>query len=162
MSVGIVWTGMPTFAGATFTTGSQVTDTTAKHTIGMGIATLTGNYGTSTSHGDPCDFTLSGQTPPGAQPQGTNLGEYAPSFVLFFELNQAGALGTLFNFKYNPGPNISTPDGCTQAGGVIQIWGTGAASGQGGTEITEGSAYSTFTPSLNGVQLFFVAFFARA
>ena len=38
---------------------------------------------------------------------------------------------------------------------------TGAASGQGGTELTNGSAYSTFTPSLNGVIIGFKAWFAR-
>jgi hypothetical protein len=131
------------------------------HTLVEGIITLSGNYGTAGSHGEPLDFTGQLQTPTITLPQGTDLGPYAPFPVILTELTQAGAVATGYEFKYNPGPSISTVGGCTPQGGVVQILGTGAASGQGGTEITPGSAYASFTPSLSGVQIHFLAYWPR-
>lgn len=174
MSVAVAYSGMAGAYGAPYqeaasgnlANGSQVSDTTDKQTISEGTLTFTGNYGTASSHGDPVDFSLASLTPPGSLPQGTNIGSYAPTRVEIYEAPQAGTAPTGYTFIYCPGPTLAGPTststaGCTQAGGVVCILGTGAASGQGGTELTEGSAYSSFTPSLNNVSVRFRAWFAR-
>ena len=174
MSVAVAYSGMAGAYGAPYqaassvnlANGSQVSDTTDKQTIAEGTLTFSGNYGTASSHGDPVDFTLNGLTPPGSLPQGTDIGSYAPTRVEIYEAPQAGTAATGYTFVYCPGPTIAGPTststaGCTQAGGVVCILGTGAASGDGGTELTEGSAYSGFSPSLNGVTVRFRAWFAR-
>lgn len=174
MSVAVAYSGMAGAYGAPYqaaasgnlANGSQVSDTTDKQTIVEGTLTFSGNYGTASSHGDPVDFTLNNLVPPGSLPQGTDIGSYAPTRVEIYEAPQAGTAPTFYSFVYCPGPTIAGPTatstaGCTQAGGVVSIAGTGAASGQGGTELTEGSAYSGFTPSLNGLVVRFRAWFAR-
>lgn len=174
MSVAVAYSGMAGAYGSPYqaaasgnlANGSQVSDTTDKQTIVEGTLTFSGNYGTSSSHGDPVDFTLNNLVPPGSLPQGTDIGSYAPTRVEIYESPQAGTAPTFYSFVYCPGPTITGPTatstaGCTQAGGVVSIAGTGASSGQGGTELTEGSAYSGFTPSLNGLVVRFRAWFAR-
>lgn len=177
MSVAVAYSGMAGAYGSPYqeaasgnlANGSQVSDHTAEQTIAEGTLTFSGNYGSSSptdTHGDSVDFTLASLTPPGSLPQGTNIGSYAPTRVEIYEAPQAGTAATGYTFVYCPGPTIAGPTatstaGCTQAGGVVCILGTGAASGQGGTELTRGSAYSSFTPSLNGVSVRFRAWFAR-
>jgi hypothetical protein len=169
MSVAVAYSGMAGAMGSPYqaaasgnlSNGSQIYDTTNRQTITEGTLTFSGNYGTSSSHGDPVDFSLNNLVPPGSLPQGTNMGQYPPTRVEIYEAPQSGTAATGYAFVYCPGPATATPDGCTQAGGVVCILGTGAASGQGGTELTGGSAYSGFTPSLNGVSVRFRAWFAR-
>lgn len=144
--LGTVENGSSFAAGA----GSQNPDNTQRMIIVYGTMTLSANYGTASSHGDAVDFTtLHSQF---------SFGGQAPTMVSVRELVAAGGAGTGYMFNYNPGPTLAAP---TQAGGVLQIVGTGAASGQGGTELTQGSAYSGFTPSLNGIVLWFEAKFVR-
>jgi hypothetical protein len=112
--------------------------------------TLSGNYGTASSHGDVLDFT--------AVHFPLSLGFQAPSNWEIKELIVAGVAPLGYLYNYCPGPTLAAP---TQAGGVLQICGTGASSGQGGTELTEGSAYSSFTPSLSGAVLKARFWFAR-
>lgn len=115
------------------------------------LLTLSGNYGGGATHGDTVDFTsiwdavtlLSAGMP-------FPFGDFAPASWQIQELLVAGAAPLGYQYNYNPGPTLASP---TQKGGVLTIVGTGAASGQGGTEITQGSAYSGFTPSLNNAQL---------
>ncbi len=171
MSVAVAYSGMPGAFGspyqaassANLANGSQVSDKTNEQTIAEGTLTFTGNYGTSSSHGDVVDFTLNNLTPPGSLPQGTNIGSYAPTRVEIFEAPQAGTAATGFTFVYCPGPTLAGPTststaGCTQAGGVVCILGTGASSGAGGTELTGGSAYPA---AVLGLTVRFRAWFAR-
>ncbi len=139
--------------GASFAAaaGSLVPDNTQKEIILDFDITLTGNYGGAATHGDPLDFTAPAYS-------GCNPGLQAPTKVEVFERPVAGVAPTFYQYVYCPGPTLAAP---TQAGGVLAIAGTGAASGQGGTEITEGSAYSSFTPSLNNIVLGCRAYFAR-
>lgn len=141
--------------GVAYNLGTNKFDITGKETIVDGTFTLTANYGTGTSHGDIADFTSV------APPTATNIGSYAPTRVEVYEAPQAGAAALGFQFVYCPGPNITTADGCTQAGGVLQILGGAAGAGQGLQEITEGSAYSSYTPSLNNAVIRFRAWFSR-
>lgn len=143
---GILVNGSSFAAGA----GSQVPDTTQKEIIVDGTITLSGNYGAASGHGDPLDFT--------APAYEFSIGGQAPTRVEVFERPVAGVAPTGYSYVYCPGPNLAAP---TQAGGKLAIMGTGAASGQGGTELTNASAYSSFTPSLNGIVLGFRAWFAR-
>lgn len=137
--------------GSSFTAASQKPDFSQGGMITLyGTLTLSGNYGTASSHGDPLDFTTASAE--------FSFGNQAPTFVDIKELTVAGAAPLGFIYNYNPGPTLAAP---TQKGGVLCIVGTGASSGQGGTELTEGSAYSSFTPSLNGAVLWFDAQFAR-
>ena len=141
----------PITNGSSFSAGSQVADKTQGEIIVYGTATLSANYGTASSHGDTFDFTTI--APP------FSWGDNAPSRVEVYEMPVAGVAPTGYQFIYCPGPTLAAP---TQKGGVLAILGTGAGSGQGGTEITQGSAYSGFTPSLNGIVLGFCAWFATA
>ena len=111
------------------------------------IGTLSGNY---PAHGEPLDFTT-------AAPNNFALPPWAPSKVWIEELTVAGSDSPGYQYKYNPGPTLNNP---SVQGGVIQIFGTGAASGQGGTQFTAG-AYSNGTPSLNNQQLLITAMFQR-
>lgn len=131
-------------------TASARGDITQCEIIVDGTLTLTASYGTASSHGDPVNFTTINPA--------FSFGEYAPVKVEVFEAPVAGAAALGYSYIYCPGPTLAAP---TQAGGVLQILGTGAASGQGGTEITEGSAYSGFTPSLSSAVLRFRAWFYR-
>lgn len=155
MAVIVAITGIVPGNGTNFTPptsapASAVADITQRQIIVDGTFTLSGSYGTGTSHGDPVDFTA--PAPP------FSFGEYAPAYVNIIEMPQAGVAALGYQYIYCPGPTLAAP---TQAGGVLQILGAGAGSGQGGTEITEGSAYSGFTPSLSGAVLRFRAWFVR-
>jgi hypothetical protein len=107
-----------------------------------GTITLSGNYGGAATHGDALDFTTVNLP--------FSIGDYAPSNWEISELVQAGNAAYGYQYNYCPGPTLAAP---TQKGGVLQIFGSGAGIGQGGTELTQGSAYSSFTPSLNGAIL---------
>lgn len=148
MSVAIAITGVfPPYG-----TGSAgaVADKTNNEIIVDGTLTLSGTYGTSSSHGDPVNFA--GVNPPFA------FGDYAPVKMEVFEAPVAGSAATGFRFIYCPGPTLAAP---TQAGGVLQVIGTGASSGAGGTEITQAAAYSSQSPSLASAVLRFRAWFYR-
>lgn len=110
--------------------------------------TLSGSY---VAGGDALDFTSA----PG---NNYNLPSVAPSFVEFMELATIGTAGTGFKYAYAYGPTLQAP---TPQGGALQIFGTGAASGQGGTEAAAG-LYSGLTPSLNNKQIRCRAHFAKA
>ena len=152
MALTIAYTGI-LMSGNTLvpvTPASAVLDATLSEVIVQGIITFSGNYGVANGHGDILDFTS--VAPP------ESFGSVAPSHVEVFEMPQAGVAPTGYDFVYCPGPTLAAP---TQQGGKLAIMATGAASGQGGTELTNGSAYSTFTPSLNGVIIGFKAWFAK-
>ncbi len=143
---GIITNGSSFAAGA----GSQVPDTTQKEIIVDGTITLTGNYGGAASHGDTLDFTAAASE--------FSIGGQAPTRVEVFERPVAGVAPTFYQYVYCPGPTLAAP---TQKGGVLSSGATGTASGDGGNELTEGSAYSSFTPSLNNIVLGFRAWFSR-
>lgn len=108
-----------------------------------GTLTLTGNYGGAATHGDTISWS------------GLDLvkATLPPRRMEIFESNPAGTAPYGYSYQYSPGTSRDT--------GVVTILGGAAASGQGGTEITEGSAYSTFTPSLNNAVLRYKAFFTK-
>lgn len=151
----VLYTGLAGANGSAYnpTTSGGPYDTTKQQILMEGTLTLSANYGGAATHGDVLDFTSSATV--------ANFGSGAPTRVEVYESPQAGVAALGYNYIYCPGPNTATIDGCTQQGGVLQILGTGAASGQGGTEITQGSAYSSFTPSLSGAVLRFRAWFNR-
>lgn len=135
--------------GSSYAAASGTADFTGAEIIADFTLTLSGNYGTASSHGDPLSFAIS---------LPISLGNQAPTRVEVFEAPVAGTAALGYQYVYQPGPTLAAP---TQAGGALCILGTGAGSGQGGTELTQGSAYSGFTPSLNGVVLRCRAWFAR-
>ncbi len=153
MAIAIKYTGILA-NGSSFAagSGSGQFDTTKDEIIVDGYLTLSANYGTASSHGDTLDFTSV------APPVGASMFGSAPNRMDVFEAPVAGSAALGYQYIYCPGPTLAAP---TQAGGVLQILGTGAASGQGGTEITEASAYSSFTPSLDAAVLRFRAWFTR-
>jgi hypothetical protein len=153
MAITLVFVGIAG-RGSAQNAGSLVNDQSQRELILDFIGTLSGNYGGAATHGDVLDFTA-------PAPNGFGLPEYAPTIVQVQELVQAGAAVPGFKYQYCPGPNISTPDGCTPQGGVLNISGAGAGSGQGSTEITEGAAYSTATPTLDGQKLLIRAWFGK-
>jgi hypothetical protein len=116
-------------------------DRTRTRMIVEGTLTLSGNYGTGSSHGDTVNFAQFDQIKSG-QP---------PVWVEVHENQGAGSAALGYTYIYQ--------NGATQGNGVLTILGGAAASGQGGAEITQGSAYSGFTPSLNGAVLRFRAAF---
>lgn len=116
-------------------------DDTKNQILVEGTLTLTANYGGAASHGDTVNFAQFDQIKSGQIPRRVEV----------FEDQAAGTAPLGYNYIFN--------HGTTQANGVLAILGTGAASGQGGTEITQGSAYSSFTPSLNNAVLRFRAWF---
>lgn len=148
MSVAVAITGVLS-NGAGVLNGSGVTDASLNEYIVDGTLTLSANYGAAAAHGDPLSFAVS---------MSTSIGGQAPTKVEIYEAPVFGVAATGYQFIYAYGPTLAAP---TQAGGALQVFGTGAASGQGGTELTNGSAYSTFTPSLNGLVLRFRAWFSR-
>lgn len=117
-------------------------DRTRTRQIVEGTLTLSGNYGTGSSHGDTVNFAQFDQI----------KSDYPPVWVEVKE--DQGAGNAPLGFKYN------YATGTTQGNGVLQITGGAAGSGQGGAEITEGGAYSGTTPSLNNVVLRFRSAFA--
>lgn len=110
-------------------------DSTRTRQVVEGTMTLSGNYGTASSHGDPVDFSSA-----------FIQSDYSPTFVVIKEDQGAGnaPLGLKFNYA----------TGTTIANGVLQI-------NNGTTEITEGTAYSGTSPVLNAVVLRFKAWFAK-
>lgn len=116
-------------------------DATRSRIIVEGTLTLTANYGTNSSHGDTVNFS------------GVANSDLPPAWVDIREDQGAGNAPLGFRYIYN--------SGTTQANGVLTIVGSGASSGQGGTEITEGGAYSGTTPSLNNAVLRFRAAFPK-
>lgn len=148
MGVAIEYTGVQANGSGFAASGPTVTggagsgqfDETTKEVVIDCILTLSGSY---VAGGDPVNF---GSVAP---PIGASLFDYAPSHWSLNELQVAGTALSGFHFSYLPGPTLAIP---TQAGGVLQITGTGAASGQGGTQLSAG-AYSGSTPSLDGVRI---------
>ena len=152
MAVAVAYTGVIA-NGSTFAagSGSNQFDITKEEICIDCQLTLSGSYGTASSHGDPVNLAV---PPLGALPYGN-----APTMWELRELVPAGTALTGFTFNYCPGPTLAAP---TQAGGVLQITGGAASSGQGGVEITEGSAYSSYTPSLNGTVILARFWFSRS
>ncbi len=141
MSVTVTYVG-PITNGSSYLAGADTPDYTAKEFQCDFNLTLSGTYGSGSSNGDAVSFA-------GLQ-LNFSLGSYAPSDWNIHELIPAGTAGLGYQYEYHPGPTLAAP---TQNGGVLYISGTGAGSGQGGTQITQGSAYSGFTPSLDGAVL---------
>jgi len=145
MSIAIAYTGTVPSNGQGYLVGNGPPDATEDCIIADFIFTLTkgSNYGGAATHGDVVSFAS-------VAIPGANLGNYAPVWAEFWELVPAGTVLPGFKYTYCPGPTLAAP---TLNGGVLQITGTGAGSGQGGVEISEGGAYSGTTPSLDGQQL---------
>lgn len=159
MAVSVALVGVTPTNGAPYVASNNPTDYTAREYIVDFILTLTGNYGVAGGHGDPLNLTsfvdavtqaVAGISFP--------FGEYAPSFWEIFELVQAGNAAPGYSYNYAPGPTLAAP---TQQGGKLIVLGTGAASGDGGTEFTQGGAYANGTPSLANQQLKARFWFAR-
>lgn len=138
MAVTIAYTGVLA-NGSSYAagTGSGQFDTTKEEIIIDCTLTLSGSY---VAGGDTLDFTSV------APPIGASLFSYAPTQWTLNEQSIKGTALSGFSFYYVPGPTLALP---TQAGGGLQIFGTGAASGQGGTEVSAGT-YASTTPSLDG------------
>lgn len=102
-------------------------DSTQNQFTVKGTITLSGNYGTSSSHGDTLNLSTTG-VPSGA----------VPTWVDVVEQPAAGANGSGWRFAFNPGT--------TQANGVVQMFGN-YTTGQGQVEYTEASAYASATPA---------------
>lgn len=132
MAVGIAYTGVLA-NGSSFAagSGSGQFDTTKNEIVIDCQLTLTGSYGTASSHGDPINF---GAVSP---PIGASLYDDAPSHWVIQELVVAGALATGYTYNYCPGPTLALP---TQAGGVLQCL-------LAGVEYSEGTAYSGALPA---------------
>lgn len=147
----VAQTGVTPFNGAPYVASNNPIDISQREYIVDFLLTLSGNYGVASGHGDPLDLTKFVD----AVTQATAgisfpFGSYAPADWKIVELVAAGSAPLGYTYNYCPGPTLALP---TQAGGKLQILATGAASGQGATELTNGSAYSSFTPSLAGAQL---------
>lgn len=139
MSASFAVTGVvPSSGGSYLATGGEP-DATRNELIVDGIITLSGSYVVG---GDPLSFAnlagLAMEIPGGA-----------PSAWTLVELIPIGTALTGFGFYYVPGPTLAAP---TQNGGGLQVFGTGAASGQGGTQLTA-STYASQTPSLDGAKI---------
>lgn len=122
---------------------SQGLDKTMNEQIVDGTLTLTGNYGTGSSHGDTINFGTFDQI----------KSQQPPRLVEIFEAPTAGTAPLGYQYIY--------AQGTTQANGKLVILGT-AASGSattGSPEYTEGTAYSSGSPSLSGAVLRFRAWF---
>lgn len=149
MAVTIAYTGVLA-NGATYAagSGSGQFDTTKEEIIIDCTLTLSGSY---VAGGDPVNFSAI------APPIGASLYSYAPTFAQITEQGITGTALKAFAYNYVVGPTLAAP---TQAGGALQIFGAGAGSGQGGTEISAGT-YASTTPSLDGVVLRARFWFAR-
>ena len=117
-------------------------DSTRTSQIVEGTLTLTGSYGGAATHGDTVNFEI---------PQ--VISDLLPKKVEVFESPAAGTAALGYIYIFCPGTTL--------ANGVLQILGTGAASQDGGTELTEASTYAGQTPSLAGAVLRFKAWFAK-
>lgn len=147
MAVAVEYTGTQA-NGSSFAAGkgSNQFDQTMKEIVIDCILTLSGSY---TTGGDPLSFTTTAAGLPLAPPAGASLWDYAPSHWSLNELVVQGGSPSGFQFNYLPGPTLAAP---TQAGGALYIFGTGAGSAQGGTQLAA-AAYSASTPSLDGVRI---------
>ena len=117
-------------------------DATRTSLIVFGTLTLSGNYGTAASHGDPVDFTTLGIAT-----------DFSPKFVSITEDIAAGQAPLGYIYRYFAGTTLKN--------GVLNIVGTGTASQDGGNEITEAAAYANQSPSLAGAVLSFMALFIK-
>jgi hypothetical protein len=95
---------------------SGVPDTTGYEAIYQGTITLSGNYGTSTSHGDTLSFS-----------NASILSNSVPNRVEIYEQPAAGTAPSFYTAVYQPGSTI--------ANGAVNF-------SLAGTEYTEASAYS--------------------
>ena len=149
--VGILSAADPAYIAATGTPpaiqGSQRPDQTNSELLLVFIGNLTGSYANG---GDPLDFTA-------AAPSNYSLPSTAPTKVWIEELGVIGTAVPGFQYQYVYGPAAQP---WTPQGGAVQIFGAGAGSGQGGTQITAG-AYANTTPSLNNTQIKIVALFGK-
>lgn len=123
-------------------------DRTVSSYIVYGTLTLTGNYGTGSSHGDVIDFSKATGVPGGGADAFKS--SHRPKWVTIKE-NQGSASAGVANAPL--GYNFIYCEGTTQDNGLLQI-----TSGTN-TEFTQGSAYSGGSPSLNNVVLYFKAEF---
>jgi hypothetical protein len=128
--------------------GSGLADGTKGSIIVEGTIALTGSY---TAGGDPLTIVSS------AAGQGLpfQFGNLVPHFVSITELGVLGTAVSGFQYVYVWGPTLANP---TQNGGGIQIFGAGAGSGQGGTQIS--GTYAGTTPALTTQVLNFFALFS--
>lgn len=113
-------------------------DVTQNQLIVDGTLTLSGNYGGGATHGDTLSFAGQDQI----------KSSQVPTFVEIWEAPPAGTSATGYWYNYSPGS--------TQANGVMQVFGTGAAAGNASQEYTQGSAYSG---ALTGAVIRFRAYF---
>lgn len=127
--------------------GSEVPDQTNAELVLVFIGNLTGNY---TAGGDPLDFTA-------AAAANFTLPSVAPTFVIIEELGVIGTAVPGFTYKYVYGPAAQP---WTPQGGAVQIFGAGAGSGQGATQIS-GTIAGT-TPSLTNTQIKIIAGFSKS
>ncbi len=120
-------------------------DSTRTREIVYGTLTLSGTYGTSSSHGDTVNFASA-----------FIQSDYPPTWVEIHENVAAGSAPLGYTYIYNNGTTI--------ANGVLTILGTQAsgAATTGSVEFTEAAAYSGGTPSLAGAVLRFRAEFAKS
>lgn len=124
-------------------------DATQNEEIVEGTLTLSGNYGTASSHGDTINFAndaIKSSLPPRRVEVFENQGSAS-----------AGVGNAPLGYQYN------YAQGTRQENGLLQVLGTPASGGAttGATEFTQGSAYSGGTPSLNGAVLRFKAWFPK-
>jgi len=101
-------------------------DFTGNQLLVSGTLTLTGNYGSSGSHGDTVSFLGFDQV----------KSSYPPNSVSIFETPAAGTSASGFVYSFSPGT--------TQGNGVMQVFGTPATGGATTplTEYTQAAAYS--------------------
>lgn len=119
-------------------------DDTRTRQIVEGTLTLSGNYGAVAGHGDIVNFA--------SDKVKSNL---PPVFVEIKEDQGAGVAPLGYGLVF--------ATGTTQLNGKLVVFGGNAAPGAkvGATEFTNGDAYSTGTPSLDGVVLRFRAAFVK-
>ena len=136
--------------GVGATVGSGLADTTKMSTIVEGTIALTGSY---VAGGDPLTIISS------AAGQGLpfQFGNLAPHFVQITELGVIGTAVSGFQYVYVWGPTLANP---TINGGAVQIFGAGAGTGQGGSQIS--GTYAGTTPTLGAQVLNFFALFSNA
>ena len=153
MAVAVAYTGVIA-NGSTFAagSGSNQFDITKEEICIDCQLTLSGSYGTASSHGDPVNLAV---PPLGALPYGN-----APTMWELRELVPAGTALTGFTFStIAQGQPLRLRH---RRVACSRLSGGAAGSGQGGVEITEGSAYSGFTPSLNGTVILARFWFSRS
>ena len=119
-------------------------DQTANELIVDGTLTLSSTYGAALGNGDVVDFTNQDQT----------KSELIPRKVEIYEDQGAGNAPLGYTYIY--------AHGTTQANGKLVITNqVTAAAKTGAVQFTQGDAYSTGTPSLDGAVLRFRAWFSK-